>query len=50
MKNYRLTLCYDGTKYSGWQRLGNSENTVQQKTETVLSRLLEQEIKAFAGT
>ena len=49
MKNFRLTLCYDGTKYSGWQRLGNTENTIQQKIETVLSRLLEQEVEVAAS-
>ena len=49
MKNYRLTLCYDGTKYSGWQRLGNTENTIQQKIETVLFRLLEQEVEVSAS-
>lgn len=49
MKNYRLILCYDGTKYGGWQRLGNTENTIQQKIETVLSRLLEQEVEIAAS-
>ena len=49
MKNYRLILCYDGTKYSGWQRLGNTENTIQQKIETILSRLLEQEVEIAAS-
>ena len=49
MKNYRLIICYDGTKYGGWQRLGNTENTIQQKIETVLSRLLEQEVEIAAS-
>ena len=40
MKNYKLIVSYDGTKYNGWQRLGNSENTIQFKIESVLSRLL----------
>lgn len=40
MQNYKLTLCYDGTKYKGWQRQGNTENTIQAKLETLLSRLL----------
>ena len=42
MNNYRLTLSYDGTKYNGWQRLSNTENTIQHKVEITLSRLLEQ--------
>ena len=49
VKNYRLTLCYDGTKYSGWQRLGNTENTIQQKVETMLSRLLGQQVEVAAS-
>jgi len=40
MKTYKLTLCYDGTRYSGWQKQGNTENTIQYKIETLLSRLL----------
>ena len=45
MKNYRLTLCYDGTRYSGWQRQGNTGGTVQAKTETLLSRILGQDVE-----
>jgi tRNA pseudouridine38-40 synthase len=30
---------YDGRKYKGWQRLGQGENTVQAKIESVVSRL-----------
>lgn len=45
MQTYRLTLCYDGTRYNGWQRQGNTPNTIQEKLETLLSRLLEQPIE-----
>ena len=40
MRNIRLDICYDGTRYRGWQRLANSEDTVQGKLETALSRIL----------
>lgn len=40
MQNYKLTLCYDGAKYKGWQRQGNTDNTIQAKLEALLSRLL----------
>lgn len=40
MRNIRLDICYDGTRYQGWQRLGDSNETVQGKLETVLSRIL----------
>ena len=45
MRNLRLDLCYDGTKYRGWQRLPNTENTIQGKLETALSRILGEEIE-----
>ncbi len=40
MRNLRLDLCYDGTRYKGWQRLSSTDNTVQAKLETTLSRIL----------
>lgn len=40
MRNLRLDLCYDGTRYKGWQRLPGSDNTIQGKLEMILSRLL----------
>lgn len=45
MRNLRLDICYDGTKYNGWQRLGNHDNTIQYKLETTLSRLLDEPIE-----
>ena len=36
--NYKLTLCYDGTRYNGWQKQGNTPNTIQEKIETVLEK------------
>ena len=48
-RNFRLTLCYDGTRYRGWQRQGNTENTIQAKMEALLSRLLSQEIELAAS-
>ena len=50
MKNYKLTFAYDGTNYRGWQKQGNTQNTIQYKLEALLSRLLEQDIEvAGAG-
>ena len=39
MKNYKLILQYDGTRYSGWQKQGNTDNTIQAKLETIASKL-----------
>lgn len=44
MRNVRLDICYDGTRYRGWQRLSSTDNTIQQKLETALSRILEEPI------
>lgn len=40
MRNLKLLLCYDGTRYRGWQRLGDSDNTIQGKLEAVLTRMV----------
>ena len=31
MTNYKLTIQYVGTRYDGWQRQGNTDNTIQGK-------------------
>lgn len=38
-QNYKFTLSYDGTRYSGWQSQGNTDATIQGKLESVLSKL-----------
>ena len=45
MRNLRLDICYDGTRYKGWQRLQGDENTVQGKLEQALSRILGESIE-----
>lgn len=45
MRNVRLDICYDGTRYKGWQRLSGSDNTIQGRLETTLSRLLNEPIE-----
>ena len=45
MRNLRLDICYDGTRYRGFQRLPNTENTIQGKLERTLSRILDEEIQ-----
>lgn len=49
MKNYRLSLSYDGSRYKGWQRQGNTGSTIQEKLETTLGRILGQSIE-IAGS
>lgn len=38
-QNFRFILSYDGTRYSGWERQKNTDNTIQGKLETLLSRM-----------
>ena len=45
MRNLRLDICYDGTRYRGWQRLPGRDDTIQGKLETALSRILEEPIE-----
>ena len=45
MRNIRLDICYDGTRYRGWQRLPGKDDTIQGKLETTLSRILSEPIE-----
>lgn len=49
MKNYRMKLAYDGTRYEGWQRQQRTEATIQGKLEAVLSRLLAAEVEVHGA-
>ena len=49
MRNLRLDLCYDGTKYKGWQRLPGAASTIQGKLEQVLSRILDEPIEVIGS-
>lgn len=43
--NYKLTISYDGKAYDGWQKQGNTHRTIQEKIETLLSRLEDRQIE-----
>ncbi|MBQ7231453.1 MAG: tRNA pseudouridine(38-40) synthase TruA [Oscillospiraceae bacterium] len=49
MRNIRLDICYDGTRYNGWQRQTAHDNTIQGKLETALSRILGEPIEISAS-
>lgn len=49
-RNIKLTVAYDGTRYQGFQRLGHTDNTIQEKLEICLSRLLEEEIQVIGSS
>ena len=39
MKNYKITVQYDGTRYKGWQVQKATDATIQGKLQNVLSKL-----------
>ena len=39
MKNYKIILQYDGSRYKGWQMQKNTDMTIQGKLEAVLERM-----------
>ncbi|SHK35390.1 tRNA pseudouridine(38-40) synthase TruA [Paramaledivibacter caminithermalis] len=43
MKNVKLTIAYDGTNYSGWQRQNNAR-TIQYEIEKALKKILKKDI------
>ncbi|WP_291581371.1 tRNA pseudouridine(38-40) synthase TruA [Clostridium sp. UBA6640] len=45
MRNLKLTIEYDGSRYKGWQRLGDNDNTIQGKIEDVLSKMTSEKIE-----
>lgn len=49
MKNIKLTIEYDGRRYLGWQRLGNSDKTIQGKIEKVLQQMTGEEIEIIGS-
>ena len=47
--NYKLTLQYDGTKLNGWQKQGNTDNTIQGKLEAILERMYGEAIEVHGS-
>ena len=39
MRNFKIILQYDGTRYQGWQRQVSTDNTIQGKLEALLSKM-----------
>lgn len=39
MRNIKVILQYEGTRYQGWQRQGNTGNTIQGKLEALLTKM-----------
>ena len=49
MRNIRLRLQYEGTRYQGWQKQISTDNTIQGKMETLLSKMCGEPIEIAAS-
>jgi tRNA pseudouridine38-40 synthase len=49
MRNFKLTLEYDGTGFNGWQTQSQGERTVQNELEKVLCKVFKAKVPATAS-
>ncbi len=51
MRNIKLTIEYDGSRYQGWQRLGKDEstNTIANKLLEVIKKMTNEDVELFCG-
>ena len=49
MRNFKLTLEYDGTGFCGWQNQAQGERTVQGELEAVFLKIFKQPVHAIAS-
>lgn len=49
MRNWKLILSYDGSRYRGWQRLPGADHTIQGKLEDVLERILGEPVQVVGS-
>ena len=49
MKNYKITIQYDGSRYKGWQVQNSTDMTIQGKLQSVLSQMTGQEIEVIGS-
>ena len=45
MRNIKMTIRYDGSRYKGFQRLKDNDMTIQGKIEDVLSKMANESIE-----
>lgn len=49
MKNIKMTIKYDGSRYKGFQRLQDNDMTIQGKIESVLSKMTDENIEIIGS-
>ncbi len=50
MNNYKIIVHYDGSRYKGWQRLGNTPETIQTKLENILKEQFNKEVEIVGAS
>lgn len=49
MNSYKCTVAYEGTRYNGWQKQGNTDNTIQTKIQNTISKFINEEVEITAS-
>lgn len=49
MRNFKMLLQYEGTRYQGWQKQTSTENTIQGKLELVLSKMCGRKVEVHGS-
>lgn len=49
MRNVKMTIKYDGSRYKGFQRLKDNDMTIQGKIESVISKMTGEDIEIIAS-
>ncbi len=47
--NYKVVMAYDGSRYNGWQKQGNTDKTIQGKLEQILFKMTGEEIEVHGS-
>ena len=48
-KNIKIILQYDGSRYDGWQKQGNTDSTIQGKLEAILEKMTGQPVEVHGA-
>lgn len=49
MRNFKMILQYEGTRYQGWQRQVSTDNTIQGKLEALLTKMAGEPVEVCAS-
>ncbi|MGO0882633.1 tRNA pseudouridine(38-40) synthase TruA [Clostridioides difficile] len=49
MRNIKMIVAYDGSRYKGYQKLGDNDMTIQEKLESVLSKMTNETIEIIGS-